>query len=581
MSQHIKSPYNFVPLADFVHEPKWGKHVSQDIPFADGLSGVLECELTAHTPLHIGSDDKENGQPVMLNGEPIIPGSSLKGMIRNVLGIACFGRFNRFDDYRMSLRDLTPAGEEHYRSQMKNVKAGWLRRIDGEWRLDSCDYYRIEHAQLKQIKGRWLNRDQEKGSAAKDKYEIWGGSMDDYRIQASLEGGGMMNSNSGDGSKNVVPDHTGAIEGWLVFTGQPNPKKKKEFVFSGKPRDRRHIPTDVWRDFQMVHKDSDEWKHLTSDSPYWKSDGKIPVFFTTENRGGKEKIKAIGLSQMFRLPYKYAIGELVPDAVKTDPGPDHLDLTDLLFGDAFQRGEDPVCRGRVQFGLGRPVGEARPGSKENLILSTPRPSFYPAYVRQDGKAVQTYSSEGAQLSGWKRYPAANALREHPGVAENDKMNQHGNMDSPIRALPGGTRFRFKVRFHNLKPEELGALQWALTLGGNEQLRHRLGKGKPYGYGEVSIRCIEEQSSIRPNSGEAETVQKTLERGKQAFVQHMNNAVPGSKDWHSTEQVRALLAMADPAKSKADELCYYREPKDYQKAKGNNRDQPMKTLRKYY
>jgi len=594
MSQHLKSPYNFVPMADFVHEPEWAAQVSQDIPFADGLSGVLECELTAHTPLHIGSGDKEDGQPVMLNGEPIIPGSSLKGMIRNVLGIACFGRFNRFDDYRMSLRDLTPAARPVYGNRMvrqesstgdtvPRVKAGWLHLIDGVWHLESCKHRRIEHSDLTGMKGGWLTPGQRKDCTSKEKYSQWSQEAEDFRIRGNKTSDKRQKGPRTVRFDKLVPHPEGELEGWLVFTGQPGPNKHMEFVFhdeSGKPR---RVPDGVWRDFQMIHKDTKEWEFLTSESPYWQAFGTVPVFYLSSKSDHGPVLEAIGLAQMFRLPYKHAIGELVPDKVKIASSQGHLDLTDLMFGDAFQRGDDPFCRGRIQFGLGRPVGEVKPGKKENLILSTPRPSFYPAYVQQDknGKPARTYSDDDARLAGWKRYPAAGEEpRKHPGLLENNKMNQHGNMDSPIRALPEGKCFRFKVRFHNLKPEELGALHWALALGGNEQLRHRLGKGKPYGYGEISIRCIEEESCIRPNSHKSEAVPGLLEQANETFVQHMNNVTPGSKEWRSTEQVRALLAMSDPAKSNADELCYYPAPKDYQTAKGNNRDQPMKTLRKF-
>ena len=605
MSQHLKSPYNFVPLADFVHEPEWAAQVSQDVPFEDGLSGVLECELTADTPLHIGAGDKEDGQPVMLNGEPIIPGSSLKGMIRNVLGIACFGRFNRFDDYRMSLRDLTGAVKHVYGGEMVDhdrqkgesrprVHAGWLIRKDNGWRLQPCSYARIEHSELASARPKlgWQNHMPRCSSA--DKYSRWGQNADDYRLSISV-----AEERRKKHGIDLVFDLATLVEsngedGYLVLTGQPaarrpgdRGKKHLEFVFYRESERELAIPPQVWKDFQRIHNETPEWKFLTSESPYWKAYRSVPIFFLpVEIEGGGKTIGPMGLSQMFRLAYKHSIGDLVPESVREASTQGHFDLTDLMFGDAFQRGDDPFCRGRVQFGLGRPVGEAKPGEKENLILSTPRPSFYPAYVQQDknGKPAKTYSDDDARLAGWKRYPAADKLREHPGVLENDKMNQHGNMDSPIRALPEGTRFRFKVRFHNLKPEELGALQWTLTLGGNDKLRHRLGMGKPYGYGEVSIRCLEEESCIRPNSGKRETVQVTLEGVKQAFVQHMDKAVPKAKNWQATEQVRALLAMSDPARSNADELYYYSTPKQYQDAKGKSatrdrKEQPMKTLRK--
>jgi len=56
---------------------------------------------------------------------------------------------------------------------------------------------------------------------------------------------------------------------------------------------------------------------------------------------------------------------------------------------------------------------------------------------------------------------------------------------PVRP---GVRFQFTLHFENLRPEELGALWWALTLPGKPDVTycHKLGMGKPLGMGAVTL-----------------------------------------------------------------------------------------------
>jgi CRISPR/Cas system CSM-associated protein Csm3 (group 7 of RAMP superfamily) len=87
--------------------PDWAHLVSHDLPFQDGLSGTLEYTLTNHTPLCVGS--KKDQQSVLRvaknpDGTPVIPATSLKGMIRSVLEIASFGKFYSVDKQKFSYR---------------------------------------------------------------------------------------------------------------------------------------------------------------------------------------------------------------------------------------------------------------------------------------------------------------------------------------------------------------------------------------------------------------------------------------------------------------------------------------------
>ena len=74
----------------------------------DGLSGKINITLKNITHLCIGSSSdgclKWERHPS--SGQFVIPGSSLKGLVRNILSIVSFGKFNVFNDRTYSYREI-------------------------------------------------------------------------------------------------------------------------------------------------------------------------------------------------------------------------------------------------------------------------------------------------------------------------------------------------------------------------------------------------------------------------------------------------------------------------------------------
>lgn len=100
----LTSPYNFVPLNSKVYIPDWYNLVSQDIPFEDGEDGYIELTWHNDSPLFIRNEGKDNSEPMYVddNGTRryFIPGSSIKGMLRNVLSILAFGKMAEGEQYK-------------------------------------------------------------------------------------------------------------------------------------------------------------------------------------------------------------------------------------------------------------------------------------------------------------------------------------------------------------------------------------------------------------------------------------------------------------------------------------------------
>lgn len=587
----ITAPYNFVPLSGWIYTPPWADRVSHDLPFRDGVSGTLTLALTAHTPLLVGGEQRPatkeaagEVRPFRLpDGRYAIPGSSLKGMIRNVLEIAAFGKLRLLDDRWLSVRDLTAGARRVYGSRLTEevkrntyrplAKAGWLTLGAGaegpEWRLRPCAYARVQQEELIAW-GRGIGvaapekiKERRVAQAAKEKYALWGDTVETtFDLEPERD-----HDHTKPGRPPLLLRYAlakglgrGKREGRVVFTGQPCDNdgrrpgcKHMEFVFFDEAAEERAVTEEVMRGFLQVHEASDDWQ-------WWRgrlrSGARVPVFYL-EERG---EVASLGLAMMYRLPYLHSIGATVDHTHPDHRGDWRYDLPELLFGTVNDE-ERPVApgglgpkrslKGRVQLGLA--VAEGAPKVIEELpatILNGPKPSFLPNYLRQGGRTgneYRNYSDDDAEIRGWKRYPVRPAAKLQPLTPDQEK-----NHATQIRLHPlaAGTRFTARVHFHNLQPEELGALLWALEWGGRPELRHALGMGKPFGFGQLSI-AVAGSPTLRANSGEPLTLAGYRER----FVAGMEQAygaaqhaagVARPQPWAESEQLRQLIAMADPA-----------------------------------
>ncbi len=589
----IPSPYNFVPLSKQVVFPgkTWEKTVSHDVPLKEGLSGSIDVTINAESPLYIRNGGKWPDQArknpnselqdfftAEINGKEhyIIPGTSIKGMIRSVCEIASFGKLDKFSDHRYSVRDLnyskyqekltdTVYDEKQGKKKIgykSKVKSGWL--IDG-WKLIPCKHARVEAQDLEHYHRNNPNI-LGKQNAIK-KYENWGHFLE--AVDFDPQTGWFSHScgqlyytkaeNLGNGKK----------EGYIVFTGQPfrrgyNKYKKRkmgkhmEFIFydnSSNQIDVSHLK----KDFEFIHSDekcnpNDEWK-------YWKKemkneDGTVPVFYLENDDGS---IHSMGLAMMYRLPYNCTIGDTIehtsPDHLKKKP-----DLADLIFGYTHteeKKGgkETHTLKGRVQFShfinWNSSVKIEHDKKPKKTVMGSPRPTFYPNYLVQSGETVNTYTTfmdDTAKIRGWKRYPAEERNPEYPPVPRKKNGELNTDVMTMLRPLPKGVSFTGNIRFHNLRPEELGALLWSLTWGGNTNCQHQIGMGKALGLGRVTLNLS--QINLIPNDPTVSTPDrnKLIDRYKSFMESRINN-------WETSEQITELLAMADVTRESNVPLKY--------------------------
>ena len=582
----ITSAYNFVPLSPTVVCPEWAGAVSHDLPLDGGLCAELVVEWENHTPLLVGDErcqgDTNNAGVQRVrpfrhpDGIPALPGSALRGMVRNVLEIASFSRMRLLDDRALSIRDFTNAGRA-YRERLVGgrppdqrvgaqplAKAGWLWFDGADWRLCTTDSYRVQHSLIMSRFGignaDWRNTDPTWTPSARTKYALLhaspalGGSMAVWfvpgttRVHDHTTPGGPPLHLAYQSVDRIDPRGAGAQpvpgakEGVLVVAGQPNPRKHMEFVFVDSPASATSVIVDkaVFSRFAQLHDDPEgDWRQL------WEvravAGQRVPVFHLTEN----SRVTAIGLAQMMRLPGRKTVGEMLRSQYAGTPET-KSDFATTLFG-AVSDEPGTSLRGRIAFGDARLVVRRQDASPTLTVMGPPKPQYYPNYLEQDAPngqglpaSYRTILSRDAKIRGWKRYPVRPLTEVQTAGVPQDTRPE---VQVELHPLQEGLRFRHTIRLHNVHPVELGAVLWALTWGEHAELRHALGLGKSFGYGQMqaSISSLE----IRPNQDAAEPgadAVPSMTRYIEKFKQWMAQKVP---DWAGSEVMTELLAMADP------------------------------------
>lgn len=536
---NVKSSYNFVPAPNEneVFKPDWADQVSHDIPFEDGESGEIEVKLTAMTPIFIrnghskGIEENEFSNFIDGNGNKqyFIPATSIKGMLRNVLEIMSFSRLNKnlVNDDKYSFRDLTRDSLylKNYKSNV--INAGWLiEDKEGNWKIEECDELAfIHHEELKKkgfpFRDLFLNTPIEK--TAKYKYSLTSKLSFNFKTFTKKLFGNVV--------KTIAQLDENGKKGTLVFTGQsgkrnePNVGKASgkvhEFVFFDSPNPNFiEIKPKMKKDFLFIYLDHDK-ANISIDWKFWRTklekSEKIPVFYSKDKDGN---LNHFGLAYMYKLPFQKSIHQMIP---LNEPNKG-LDLATTIFGFTDK---DKGLKGRLF--IGNAISEnAKAIDEKSEIFGSPKASYFPFYLKQDEKInnYKTYE-DNASLRGYKRYPVRNLI-----VKGNYDEKQLANKKvfSSFKPLNKDTEFTFKIRFHNLKRVEIGAILSSLTFhGNNNTCYHNLGAAKPFGYGKVKIEVL--------NIG---FLSKSIDEYMSDFESEM---MKFSKKWLLSNTLKELFAMA--------------------------------------
>lgn len=208
----------------------------------------------------------------------------------------------------------------------------------------------------------------------------------------------------------------------------------------------------------------------------------------------------------------------------------YMDLAECMFG---MSADNNGIRGRVQFTnfmCTNPVDMPADKKKMIYILSTPNPACLPMYIQSDGKRYFDYDSHTPVeecLNGWKRY----VLKQRANLRGKDHESR---MTTTIQPLSFGSTFKGKMHFHNLLPQELGALLCAITWNNENGCFHQMGQAKPYGYGRVTITIDKDTQSKAPDY---------IRNYREMMKQWLTSIHEEDTIWRNTYSIHELFTLA--------------------------------------
>lgn len=291
-----------------------------------------------------------------------------------------------------------------------------------------------------------------------------------------------------------------------------------------------------------------------------KKDGKVQggelVYAMLRGRGKHTEVEFIAPVSVPRVAYKRCIGDLLPGHLKRCSVEEALCPACRVFGWVRgEREEQGAYAGRVYFSHARLTKSNPQGPRLLAILGSPKPTTTRFYlVGPNGRPSETPRSDTS--AGYDGNDGKNQLRGRK-VYRHHLLNDPRSRDPefPFAKKPSdqnrtiedpegeGAEFEFTVEFENLAPVELGALLWALEVGGKGY--HRLGYGKPLGLGSVEIsvkhvQCLDPQARYRHLDDQGYR-QVTAWR---IYVQKFEKAMEAlwGKSFYELAPVRDLLAL---------------------------------------
>ena len=555
----ITAPFNFVPLNKEVFYPDWAETISHDVPFEDGESGIIDIKITAKSPIFV-RDAKDEIAFCQHNGIHYIPSTSVKGMVRNVLEIMSFSKMSNHnsDDNTYAVRDLR--NRELYMSKMtpENTFCGWLKQEGNTYIIEDCGIPgRISHSEIDKMFGikfashfREGKFEENNGDKKTAKYKY---SLIEGKTCRSKFNGPFFSKKNKKYDKREFYNHNGEKEGTVVFTGQASSRKNSgkmgdgkgfEFIFFDSKNDLT-VPSDVWKNFKFAYFDGRTTEPKESpDWTYWKEKlllgKKVPIFFQKNGNA----IAHFGLSYLYKLPYAHSVKDGIPKEHFTEK----IDLAQSIFG-FVNTDTKEALKGRVQFSHFKAEEPTTSLPKRTEILGTPRASYYPMYVKQyDAKRFVTFMDSNFSISGWKRYPI------HKGCkVQRTQDTDNTNVGTTFTPLKEGVVFNGKVRYHNLKKSELGALLSALTFHDTKKCFHSIGLGKPLGYGKVEVTL----SGI-------DNIQSYLKEFELQVGEKIVN-------WSESEQLKELFTMAMEQNNSGNSKLRYMKLTEFADNKSKTKD----------
>lgn len=489
------APYNFVPLQNQIlpspletalqnsankiaRQRQYGEFIRQN----GKLSGYINLKITTKTPTFIGGQDSDFYK---IAGRYAIPGSSIRGMVKNYLKIITLGAMRPKDsedlfDRKLYFRNMAGIKSSQRQLYISRMTTKAINQKTGQ----SIDVNKALPGFLVKLNNKYYIY------PAKDE---WRSYRDIYDMKENI--------NSIDWQAEYVAYHTGQAIG-----AKPSSGPKAKNGYEGKHKYFWIRPGD-WREkYEITEQTIEDYKedkyrsgvNLLADEktaakghphPLTRKEAErkglldtllrgapafdtiIPCYYVVDER---KEIDSFGFGKYYRIPYKSSIGKHVPAALQKPT----IDFADALFG------KKDLWSSRVFFDDAFLQNNKQPSAPQ---LAKPligaKPTSFQLYLEQSGSGdPKHWDNDGVNIRGYKMY-WHKTVQESDWKAGNDEQK---NLDilKRISPMPEGAVFQGKLRFSDLTDEELGAILTVFSF--EENYYHKIGMGKPFGLGSIKI-----------------------------------------------------------------------------------------------
>ena len=486
----VNTPYNFVSLPKKAvlsplnkNLPEGGatqnsdevtaavrQYLTDNVTNGDSYTGEIRLTITTETPCFICAEQKSDPLPFFApTGEVRLPGSSIRGMVKNLFKIITCSAFrpqdNENPDGDFGSRHL------YFRSMADKYKP--FRQ-----------YYQ-----------------KEMGLTMKNSVAVTQPGF----IVSDNAGGGFfiipalnqeprpkLYGRQGQDDAPYVEWNAAACD---CFTAKMNGKKHYQTIYYPDWRTAKRLPlaAETVADYRADHKrgnvnstDTDnskaaEWNLFDGKNLCLKNDeareitkGQFsfvaPCFFRAEN----DEVIDFGFGHIYRIRYQKSIADHVPAALQTNA----VDFTDAVFG------RKEFWAGRVSFADATVVQKSGFLSPErSRPLMTPNPTSFQLYLNKNADNPAHWDDNTA-IRGYKLYWHKKCGDNDWRIRPADKEISGTRAITPLRA---GSVFSGKIRFRELTQTELGALLKVFDLAREKDtIRYKIGQGKSLGMGTVKI-----------------------------------------------------------------------------------------------
>jgi CRISPR-associated protein (TIGR03986 family) len=538
------APYNFVELPE--------KVVEAELPLPEGdryhlnfHTGKIECTLTTESLLYTrcGWDPKdfaEHGEKAFNNLPPkiqekianffrnpatqkqIIPGSSIRGMLRTLVEIVSFAKIDGISDrqrffFRAVAADKDDPLKEEYKKYVKpkNIKAGYLVERQEGWFIrpakpvEEAPFVWVKEDKLRSIPGFIPMSNL---SDYQPQYFI-NISFQDIHTKNTRRFAGKVSSNCTTYKYQGV-----AVTSGNMLEGGTNPAdlKRQNHCLIREPNPKAElipISEEAIQDYYSALTPFQKQEPPFNENKGVLKNGRC-IFYYQPQTG--QPVTLFGQSPNFRIPYspqgngKAATArDFIPDFLKdSQDKPAIVDLAEAIFGFVRRHkqpeGIEQSRAGRVFIsdGILKPhqeekVQQSLSQEPKTILLSSPKPTTFQHYLvqppenRANKSQLKHYASKPpTDTEAGETVIRGHKLYWHKPARIDDYGDASDTQTTLIKPIDEGINFSFTIYFENLSKVELGAILWVLKIAEDEQYCFSLGMGKPLGMGAIKVKVDE-------------------------------------------------------------------------------------------